>query len=71
VNFCVTGVRSHGDEHHLWSKIANDFDALAEQLERAIQSLADTSPSDVERLRRLRDAARRGAELARNSVDRS
>jgi hypothetical protein len=65
------GVRPHGDEHHLWSKIANDFDALAEQLERAIQSLADTSPSDVERMRRLRDAARRGAELARKSVDRS
>jgi len=65
------GARPRDDEHHLWSKIADDFDALAEQLERAIQSLADTSPSDVERLRRLRDAARRGAELARKSVDRS
>ena len=64
-------VRSHVDEPHLWSKIANDFDALAEQLERATQSLADTSPSDVERMRRLRNAARRGAELARKSVDRS
>ena len=63
--------RLHGDEHHLWSKIANDFDALAEQLERATQSLADTSRSDVERMRRLRNAARRGAELARKSVDRS
>ena len=63
--------RLHGDEHHLWSKIANDFDALAEQLERATPSLADTSPSDVERMRRLRNAARRGAELARKSVDRS
>jgi hypothetical protein len=48
--------------------MASDFDALAEQLERAIDALADDIlPSDLEQLRRARDAARRGAILTRKA----
>lgn len=60
------GGQGEEDDHARWSRIANDFDLLAEQLERAIDALRDDIlPSDLEQLRRAMDAAQRGGALAR------
>ena len=51
--------------HRLLGEIERDFEALARLIERAIEHLADDH-SATEQLRRAKEAAERGALLARS-----
>ena len=62
----MTGDRDEAS-HRLLREIEKDFEALARLIERAIEHLADDDPSATERLRRAKEAAERGALLARSS----
>jgi len=54
----------------LLREIERDFEALTRLIEREIERLAD-DPSAAEPLRRAKEAAERGASLARTDVSRN
>jgi hypothetical protein len=56
--------------HQLFQQIESDFDKLLVHLEQAIEALADDEGGSfaLPRLQRARQAARRGAELARSAL---
>jgi hypothetical protein len=53
----------------LFREIERDFEALVRLIERAIEYLAD-DPSAAESLRRAKEAAERGASLAKTNLPR-
>lgn len=57
------------DHHQLLLQIVADFEALALRLEHTLEKLADDDSGtvDIAALNRARDAAWRGANLARNA----
>ena len=63
-------VMSASQHHLILHQIIRDFEALASQIERAIQALADDEGGDVDlaALRRAQSAAEKGAQLARNAT---
>jgi hypothetical protein len=60
----VTGDRDDAS-HRLLGEIERDFEALARLIERAIEHLTDDE-SVIERLRLAKEAAERGASLAKS-----
>jgi len=57
-----------GEVNELLAKVAADFDALAGQVERKIEMLAEEYVCDdeIKRLRRIMVIAKRGAAIARS-----
>jgi hypothetical protein len=58
---------SASDDGHLLHQIADQFEQLVKVIEDAIASCAE---DDLAALNRAKDAANRGAELARNATSR-
>ena len=54
-----------GPSLHLLRSVAEDFEALSQVIDRTIQAMDGANPEDMERLRRARQAAERGAALAK------
>ena len=57
-----------GASQHLWREIQKDFEALVGLIGRAIDSGA-VSADEIESLKRAKNAAEKGAELARKNTN--
>ena len=66
------GVEKRGTDL-VFGEVERDFEALVRVIERAIEQIAanDAQNAAIEGLMRARDAAERGARLAREAGDRS
>ena len=61
---------STSEHHAILHEIVSHFEALAMQIERAIEALAedDSGTVNLAYLHRAKDAAQRGANIARNAT---
>ena len=54
-----------GPSAHLLRSVAQDFQALSQMIARAVEAMNGENPEDMERLHRAKEAADKGAALAK------